>query len=260
MKRFIVIVRVLVATVLLAIASQARTPTPISTSPGNWNTASQRACPIVSVYAPETINEGTSFFFTANVAGGDASVTLTYHWTISAGLIQKGQGTSTIEVPTAGLGTKTITATVEVGGFLRSCPTSSSASAYIAERPKPRKFGQFGSLAKYESNAKLDDFATELRFDPGSQGYIIGYGGRTSPVGTGQTIAEAVKTYLVDKHYVGNSLVTVDGGYKEEVTTELWLVPPGAIPPTATPTVDPSKLKTSKPARKTPASRMKKPD
>jgi hypothetical protein len=37
--------------------------------------------------------------------------------------------------------------------------------------------------------------------------------------------------------------VTVDGGYKEDLTVELWIVPSGANPPTASPTVDPSEVK-----------------
>ena len=33
-------------------------------------------------------------------------------------------------------------------------------------------------------------------------------------------------------------MTTVDGGYREDLTVELWIVPTGATPPTAAPTRD----------------------
>jgi hypothetical protein len=35
-------------------------------------------------------------------------------------------------------------------------------------------------------------------------------------------------------------IVTVDGGYREDMTVELWIVPSGATPPTASPTLQQS--------------------
>ena len=35
----------------------------------------------------------------------------------------------------------------------------------------------------------------------------------------------------------------MDGGYRENLTVELWIVPQGATAPTASPTVDPSEIK-----------------
>ena len=38
-------------------------------------------------------------------------------------------------------------------------------------------------------------------------------------------------------------VITVDGGFREEVTVELWAPPAGATLPAAAPTVDPSEVK-----------------
>ena len=82
-------------------------------------------CPTVSVSCPDTGTVGQPVTFTANVSGGDANVTATYNWTVSAGTISSGQGTSSITVDTTGVaGGSTITATVDVGGYDRSCSTS----------------------------------------------------------------------------------------------------------------------------------------
>lgn len=219
----------------------------------------ERLCPTLTVNAPDNVNESSSFFFTANVAGGDPNVTPNYNWSISAGTISKGQGTSTIEVTTNGLGTQTITATVEIGGFSGTCAKSNSASTYIVKRPEAKKFDEYGPVTISAANVKLDNFAIELQNNPGAQGYILGYGGRRTRLSSGKKLADAAKTYLVKiRNMDAAGLVTVDGGYKEEVSTELWVVPSGANPPTASPTVDPSEIEPTDPARKPPARRGKK--
>jgi hypothetical protein len=43
--------------------------------------------------------------------------------------------------------------------------------------------------------------------------------------------------------------VTVDGGFREDLTVELWIVPSGATPPENSPTVDPSEVQTIQPRR-----------
>ena len=209
-----------------------------------------KICATLSVSAPDNVNEGSSFFVTATVARGDSKVTPAYNWSISAGTISKGQGTSTIEVTTSGLGAQTVTATLEVSGYDPNCARVASASTYIVKRPEAKKFADFAPYPDETRKAKLDFFAIELQNTPGQQGYIFGYGGRRSRPGTGQKTAQAARDYLVNTRGIDSStLVTIDGGYKEEVTTELWLVPPGAPPPKASPTVDPKELKV-KPATK----------
>lgn len=236
-----------VVTAALFIASLV----PLSLAAQTASGTPEQICPTVSVNAPDSINEGSSFFFTANVAGGDPNVTPTYNWVVSTGSVSKGQGTSTIEVETNGLGTQTITATVEIGGYRRTCATTDSASAYVVKRPESKKFEDFSPLAVKAGNARLDNFAIELQNNPGSQGYILGYGGRRSSAGTGQKTADSAKNYLVKTRKLDSrGLVTVDGGYKEEASIELWIVPSGAAPPKPSPTVDPSELKTAKPARR----------
>jgi len=42
-------------------------------------------------------------------------------------------------------------------------------------------------------------------------------------------------------------MTTVDAGYREKPFTEVWIVPSGALPPQASPTVDPSEVRPPKP-------------
>jgi len=205
------------------------------------------ACPTVSVSCPDTGTIGTPVTFTANVSGGDTNVTPTYNWTVSAGTISSGQGTSSITVDTSSVaGGTTITATVDVGGYDRSCSTSNSCTVNFPIKAVARKVDEYGNIRFNDEKARLDNYAIELQNDPTSQGYLICYGGRKGRAGEGQRRCDRAKDYLVTTRGIDASrIVTVDGGYKEELAVELWVVPSGATPPSASPTVDPSEVKTT---------------
>jgi hypothetical protein len=204
-------------------------------------------CPTVSVSCPDTGTIGQPVTFTANVSGGDTNVTPTFNWTVSAGTISSGQGTSSITVDTTGVsGGTTITATVDVGGYGRECSTSSSCTVNFPRVAVARKIDEYGNIRFNDEKARLDNFAIELQNDPTSQGYLICYGGRTGRTGEAQRRCDRAKDYLVTTRGLDASrIVTVDGGYREDLTVELWIVPSGATPPAGSPTVDPSEVKTT---------------
>ncbi len=79
-------------------------------------------CPTVSVSCPSGAESKLPVLFAATVAGGDPDVKPTYTWSITAGKIISGQGTSKIAVDASNLGGQAITATVTVGGFHPNCP------------------------------------------------------------------------------------------------------------------------------------------
>jgi hypothetical protein len=202
------------------------------------------ACPTVSVSCPDTGTIGQPVTFTANISGGDANVTPTFNWTVSAGTISSGQGTGSITVDTTGVaGGTTITATVDVGGYDRSCATSASCTTNFPRVAEARKIDEYGNIRFNDEKARLDNFAIELQNDPSAQGQIICYGGRRGRTGEAQRRCDRAKDYLVNTRGISaDRVVTVDGGYKEDLTVELWIVPTGATAPQATPTVDPSEV------------------
>src|SRR4029434_7755447 len=68
-------------------------------------------CPVVSVSCPTAVEPNAPITFTASVSGGAAGATCTYNWSVSAGTISSGQGTSTITVDTNGVaGGQSVTA------------------------------------------------------------------------------------------------------------------------------------------------------
>jgi hypothetical protein len=202
-------------------------------------------CPELSVSCPtDQIEAGQPATVTANVSGGDPNASITYNWTVSSGSISGGQGTPSITVDTTGMTAGgQVTATVELGGVAPECNRTASCTFEVKKNPVPRKFDEYGNIAFNDEKARLDNFAIELQNEPGSQGYIIAYGGRRARANEAQARADRAKDYLVNTRGIDSGrLVTVDGGYKEDLTVELWIVPSGATPPAASPTVDASEV------------------
>jgi hypothetical protein len=191
-------------------------------------------CPAVAVSCPSDVEQGSPITFTASVTGGDPNVTGTYNWSVSAGTITSGQGTSTITVDTTGIGGQTVTASVDVGGYPPACATTASCSTQVRTPPEinPRKFDEYGNIRFNDEKARLDNFAIQLQNEPGSEGYIIAYGTCT---GEGQARADRAKNYLVNTRGVDAARIfTIDGGCRADLTVELWIRPTGATAPAAT--------------------------
>lgn len=190
-------------------------------------------CPQVSVSCPADVEQGSPITFTASVTGGDSSVTGTYNWSVSAGTISSGQGTSSITVDTSGIGGQTVTASVDVGGYPPACATTASCSTQvkIPVVVTPRKFDEYGNIRFNDEKARLDNFAIQLQNEPGSEGYIIAYG---TCAGEGQARADRAKNYLVNTRGVDAARIfTIDGGCRADLTVELWIRPTGATAPAA---------------------------
>src|SRR6185436_7926695 len=58
----------------------------------------QQTCPTISVSCPSNVNDNEPIVFTANIVGGDSHVVPVYDWTVSAGRIIEGQGSSSIKL------------------------------------------------------------------------------------------------------------------------------------------------------------------
>jgi hypothetical protein len=189
-------------------------------------------CPTVSVSCPSDVGPNEPITFTASVAQGPPGATWTYNWSVSAGTISSGQGTSTITVDTANLAGQSVTATVSIGGADPSC-TGTTASCTTNVRTPPavaRKFDEYGNIRFNDEKARLDNFAIQLQNEPTATGTIIVYG---SCAGEGQQRADRAKDYLVNTRGIeAGRITTVDGGCRSELKVELWIVPSGAAAPT----------------------------
>jgi hypothetical protein len=213
-------------------------------------------CPYFMVSCPESVIAGQPATFTVMIMGGHPSWEPTFNWTVSAGAITGGQKTGSITVDTTGIKGRAIEATVTVGNMMEPCPKTASCSASIPPGCDLKKIDEYGDINRADEKARLDNFAVELRNDPTAQGYVIVYGGRRGRAGEAERRAARILDYLFQTlGAAAGRFVTVDGGLRETLSVELYIVPAGGTPPTPSPTVDPSAVKITpeQPAPKRPA-------
>ena len=212
-------------------------------------------CPFpVNISAPNQVTEGEIITFTADVAySGNASLNYKWKVTPASASIISGAGTSTLTVDSTGLGGQRIIATLTAddGSSDPSCAQSAQAVSIIAPMKKvvivAREFDECNNCTFDDQKARLDNLAVELQNDPTTRAYIIAYGGRMSPVGQVDKLMTRAREYMVNQRGISASrLSIVNGGYREEDTVELWVVPSGASAPQATPTVQAGELKRRK--------------
>ena len=113
------------------------------------------------------------------------------------------------------------------------------------------QFDKYGRLPVNEENKRLENFALQLRSDPNQMGFIIAYGARRNRVGEAQAWAAQAKKYLVDVLNIQNERIAImNGGYREELSIDLFVGPIGQGVPGPYPTVCPSEVQIIK-SRKT---------
>lgn len=211
-------------------------------SSANTSFAQAVGCPTVTVeVARDDLCRGKPLTFTAKVAGLDSGIKLNYEWTVSVGTIEGGQGTDTITVETVGIAGQSVNATVKVTGINTACANSASQEMRVAGCGHIRIFDQYGNIDFEEEKARLDNVASQLENEPEVKAYIVAYGGRITFAGEAVERADRAKNYLTGKYnFLDDRIITIDGGYREDLTIEILLWPKEMEqPPIASPTLGP---------------------
>jgi hypothetical protein len=125
--------------------------------------------------------------------------------------------------------------------------------------PEPRnrlretvKLAQYSNISFAAEKNFLDKFAQELiRYSSinyaSARGYILAYDGKQRSVPDATSRARRAKKYLIKKHHIdADRIETRYAGYRQMLTIELYLVPPGGSVPRSERTVDPKHLRTMK--------------
>jgi PEGA domain-containing protein len=209
-------------------------------------------CPFpVNISAPSQVTDGEIITYTADVAySGNSALRYVWKVTPSSARIISGQGTPTLNVDSTGVGSQRITATLTAddGSADPACAQSAQAVSMVAPLEKKmivaREFDECNNCTFDDQKARLDNLAVELQNDPATRAHIIAYGGRMSPLGQVEKLMSRARDYLINQRGIDASrLVVVNGGFREEDSVELWLVPSGAQAPRPTPTVQASEIK-----------------
>lgn len=123
-----------------------------------------------------------------------------------------------------------------------------SDSNETAQSEKKEKIDEFGALGECEFRARLDYLLFKLQNKKDSTGYLIFYQGKDVLPADYETNLNMrqVRNHISFRNQDPGRLVLVDGGFREKVFTELWLVPNGASPPLPTDTIPAPKIPTDK--------------
>lgn len=203
-------------------------------------------CPFpVNLSAPRQVTDGEIITYTADV-GYSGTGNLRYNWKVtpSSARVVSGLGSPTLSVDSTGLGGQRITATLTAddGSSYPECSQTAQAVSVVTPLEKKiivaREFDECNSCSLDDQKARLDNLAVELQNDPSTRAYVLAYGGRMSPYGQVEKLMSRSRDYLITQRGIDASrIVVVNGGFREEDSVELWIVPSGAAAPTPTPTV-----------------------
>jgi hypothetical protein len=110
-------------------------------------------------------------------------------------------------------------------------------------------YDSYGRIPFEDAEARLDNFLIQLQNlnDPAPhyRGFVIVYAGRSAFAGEAAAIALCSKNYLANvRKAAPETVIAIDGGYRNEFTVELYIVPNDAYPPKLIPTVSPKKVET----------------
>jgi hypothetical protein len=103
----------------------------------------------------------------------------------------------------------------------------------ISSETNPEKLDEYSNLPSDDEAAHLDFFADKLFRHPRLRGQIVAYSDPRMARGSYLRRIHGIAKYLTYARGIEtNRIAVIDGGYKEQFSTELWLIPEGANPPT----------------------------
>lgn len=201
-----------------------------------FSAVAQSNCPTISVSGPSGITHiGDSMTFTAHIKGIDLDK-ISFEWTVSAGAITNGQGTSNIIVATnydlAGI---FITATVKISGMPQECKNEASASDEVLVKPAniiwdPR-IDEYVKLSWRDERLRLESVAVELVNNDKSMAYFIV---NTNEKRYSQMLKireTKIRKYLFEKYKISKERIRLVYGGKGNYRTSVWIIPIDAMPP-----------------------------
>ncbi|NOT52420.1 MAG: hypothetical protein HOP10_14210 [Chitinophagaceae bacterium] len=185
-------------------------------------------CPVITVTPPlEGVVAGNELVFTAAIKGTSARVT--YNWTISAGTILSGQGTSVIKVATKDLSGMSVTATVAIGGLSGNCSSSSSATTDVVAAPE--KIIAANYTTPQDLVAVVQKLITEIKLNDHTipqTAFIYLYSTTDAQL---KTMKNTIINTFEKNNISALQYIIADGGKKKTASFEMYNLLPGMQEP-----------------------------
>jgi hypothetical protein len=97
-----------------------------------------------------------------------------------------------------------------------------------------RKIDEFGGILISDLLARADYFATEIQNNPTATAYVVAYGVPNKAPGWPERRGYWTKGYLTSRGISEERVKVVNGGYRDSIMMQFWLVEPGSqlpVPP-----------------------------
>lgn len=191
-------------------------------------------CPSILAYqAGFSFDKQTPVVLTveSRPSGADA-----YNWTLTEGEIIGPNGRTRLEVDVRRVKDNRLTAFVELEGIPFPCKNRTLVVAEFGN--SARLMDEFGRIANGDLRGRLDNLLAVLSQHPNVQGFAFVYGGRNAHGKDIEARKRLFANHFRFRDFDTKRITLVNAGFREDVSTELWLVPPGADNPSPTPSVD----------------------
>ena len=189
-------------------------------------------CPSIYVFQEGMAFERTIIFNTSIRPTGNYS----YEWAVDKGKIEGSNIGDSVKVSLADFAGDRTTAFLKVSGVPIPCKNSFTAIGEAGNTPK--LVDEFGKIADGEFKARMDNFFIHLSNYSAMRGYVYFYGDRKLASKDIRGNKARLVRYAAVRRYDQNRFTIIEAGFKEEQTTEFWLVPPDVPAPKPSPSVD----------------------
>lgn len=116
-------------------------------------------------------------------------------------------------------------------------------SAFAQEKPTAKLIDSFPYSNSEGASAKIDNFRIWLNNSPTNGGYVIVYGGRIGKKGEVAAHIRGIKQAFYLKKVDLERVPVVNGGYREKLTVEFWVIPEGSVAPPLSPSINAKKVR-----------------
>jgi hypothetical protein len=158
-----------------------------------------------------------------------------------ASRVKRGVGRSQIVMKIKLRMTIVLVLCVSVLGANRMAPAQEIASE------NPSKFDEFHFSNWESAMSHLDGFALNLQNNPQMNGVVIVYGAQLSRRGEARAWSACLKSYLISRRGIEpDRVVMINGGYRKDLTVELWVTADKKHLPNPEPHVKPKDVRFKK--------------
>lgn len=182
---------------------------------------------------PGIVDAGRTISFTVQVENSIEKTVLQYSWEASTGKIVEGQGTATIQV--LARYREHVAATVTIKGLPVGCPNNASVAYFVDIVPAAIKADELIGPLDEIASERFEKIINTGHLRPDAQLYVIISGTQQKTLASIRRKRDIIIDQILRKLGEDATRVTFIDSSTNDDRVVIWLVPPGATPPSFAP-------------------------